>query len=72
MSYKLLYQRKYLDKVLEEEEALIQDTRGKHTLNNILSYNLKTGTYNFASAWKEVKLTALSNCWKKVDVKQRP
>ena len=66
---KRLYMRKYLNEVLvviEDEEDIIEDTRGQRTLNNIKSYNLKSGIFNFASAWKQVKLTTLANSWKKL------
>ena len=47
--------------VIEEEE----DTRGQRSINNIKSYNIKSAIYNFASAWKDMKMTTLSNLWKK-------
>ena len=77
MSCKHFYQRKYLLEVLvvlEEEEDLIEDTRGLRTLNNIRGYNLKSGLYNFASAWKNVKITTLANrpSWKKLLLDQDP
>ena len=75
MACKRFYQRKYLHEVLvvlEEEEDLIKDTRGLRMLNNIRGYNLKSGLYNFASAWKDVKITTLANCWKKLLLDQYP
>ena len=57
-------QRKYLDEVLvviEEEE----DTRGQRNLKNIKTHNIKSDIYNFASAWKVVKMTTLSNSSKR-------
>ena len=59
------YQRKYQYEVLlviEEEE----DTRGQRTLSNIKNYNIKSASYNIASAWNYVKMTTLSNSWKKL------
>ena len=35
-------------------------------LEKIKSYNLKSGIYNFAGAWKQVKISTLANCWKKL------
>ena len=43
--------------LIEEEE----DTRGQRALSNIKTYNIKSAIYNFASAWKDVKITTLSN-----------
>ena len=60
MACQRFYQRKYLAEVLvvlKEEEDLIEDTRGLQMLNN-----LKSGLYNFASAWKDVTITTLANC----------
>ena len=59
----------YLDEVLvviPEEEDEIQDTRGLRTLEKIKTYNIKSGIYNFASVWKQVKISTLANCWKKL------
>ena len=75
MVCKRFYKMRYLDEVLvvlEEEEDLIEDTRGLRTLNNVKSYNLKSEDYNFASAWKDVKITTLANCWKKLMLDQDP
>lgn len=69
VSCKRYYQRKYIEEVmviLEDEEDLENDTRGQRTLRNIKNYNLKSAIYNFASSWKCVKMTTLSNCWKKL------
>ncbi|XP_062854201.1 tigger transposable element-derived protein 7-like [Trichomycterus rosablanca] len=69
ISCKRYYQRKYLDEVLvvlEDEEDLEEDRRVQRTLNNINNYNLKSAIYNFASSWRDVKITTLSNVWKKL------
>ena len=55
-----------------EEEDLIEETTGLRQLNNIKSYSLKLGLYNFESAWKDVKITTLANCWKKLMLGQDP
>ena len=68
MATKRIYTRKYLDEVLvviPDEDDEIEDTRGLRTLKKIKSYNIKSGIYNFASAWKQVKISTLANCWKK-------
>ena len=60
MATKRLYTRKYLDEVLvviPDEDDKVQDTRGLRTLEKIKSYNLKSGIYNFASTWKQVKIS---------------
>ena len=60
MSCKRLNQRKYLDEVLvviEQEE----DTRDKRSHMNIKNYDNKSAIHNLASAWKDVKMTTLSN-----------
>ena len=67
MVCKQWYTRKYLDEVLVvilEKEDETEDTRGLRTLNNIKTYNLKSGIFNFASAWKQFKISTLANCWK--------
>ena len=69
MATKKLYTWMYLDKVLvviPEEEDEIQDNRGLRTLEKIKTYNIKSEIYNFASAWKQVKISTLANCWKKL------
>ena len=69
MATKRLYTRKYLDEVLvviPDEDDDIQDTRGLRTLKKIKSYNIKSGIYNFASAWKQVKISTLANCCNKL------
>ena len=69
MATKRIYTRKYLDEVLvviPDEDDEIEDTRGLRTLKKIKSYNIKSGIYNFASAWKQVKISTLANCWKKL------
>ena len=38
----------------------------ERTLEKIKTYNIKSGIYNFASAWKQVKISTLANCWKKL------
>ena len=68
MATKRIYTRKYLDEVLvviPDEDDEIEDTRGLRTLEKIKSYNIKSGIYNFISAWKQVKISTLANCWKK-------
>ena len=75
MVCKCFYQNEYLDDVLvvlKEEEDLIEDARVLQTLNNIKSCNFKSGLYTFTSAWKDVKITALSNCWRKWMLNQHP
>ena len=54
--------------LIEEEE----DTRGQRTLKNKKAYNTKSAINNFASAWKDVKLTTLSNSWKKIMLDEDP
>ena len=69
MVCKRWYMRKYLDEVLvviPEEEDKIEDTRGLQTLQNIKTYNLMSGIFNFVNAWKQVKISTLANCWKKL------
>ena len=69
MACKRWYTCKYLDEVLVfilEKEDETEDTRGLRTLNNIKTYNLKSGIFNFASAWKQVKISTMANCWKKL------
>ena len=66
---KRCYIRRYLDKVLvmlEDERDMMEDTRGAHTLANIKAYNIKSALFNLASAWHDMKLTTLANCWKKL------
>ncbi|KAF2353176.1 DDE superfamily endonuclease domain [Trinorchestia longiramus] len=69
LSCKRLYQRRYLDKVLvvlEDEEDVTDDTRGKKTIDNIKNYNIKSAIFNVAAAWNAVKITTLGNAWKKL------
>ena len=70
-SCKRFYQQKYLDEVFEviEEE---DDTRGQRTLKNIKTYSIKSAMYNFASAWKDVKMTTLSKSSKKLMFDENP
>ena len=75
MATKRIYTRKYLDEVLvviPDEDDEIEDTRGLHMLEKIKSYNIKSGIYNFASAWKQVKISTLANCWKNTPSGHRP
>ncbi|KAK3886656.1 hypothetical protein Pcinc_009210 [Petrolisthes cinctipes] len=75
VSCKRCYQRRYLDEVLvvlEEEEDLDEDKRGQRTLNNIKNYNFKSAIYNFASSWKDVKITTLSHSWNKLLLDEDP
>ena len=61
------YTRKYLNEVLvviEDESDKLTDTRGSRTLANIQSYNIRSAICNLASAWSELKMSTLSNCWK--------
>ena len=47
--------------VIKEKENLEEeDTRGQRTPTNTKAYNIKSAIYNLASAWKDVKMTALS------------
>ena len=60
VSCRRFYQQKYLDEVMVvimEEE----DIRGQRILRNIRTHNIKSAMYNFASAWKDVKMTTFSN-----------
>ena len=69
MATKRIYTPKYLDEalvVIPDEDDEIEDTRGLRTLKKIKSYNIKSGIYNFTSAWKQVKISTLANCWKKL------
>ena len=69
MAAKRLYTRMSLDEalvVIPEEEDEIEDTRGLRTLEIIKTCNIKSGIYNFASAWKQMKISTLANCWKKL------
>ena len=69
MATKRIYTRKYLDDILvviPDEDDEIEDTRGLRTLKKIKSYVIKSGIYNFASAWKQMKISTLANCWKKL------
>ena len=69
MATKRIYTRKHLDEVLvviPDEDDEIEDTRGLRTLEKIKSYNIKSGIYNFASSWKQVKISTLANYWKKL------
>ena len=52
--------------VIEEEKDLKEDTRGQRALKIIKMCNTKSAIYNFASAWKNVKMIALSNSWRKL------
>ena len=75
MSCIRFYQRKYQDDVLvviEEEKDLDEDTRGQQTLKNMMTYIVKSAIYNFASAWNDVKMTSLSNSWKKLMLDEDP
>jgi hypothetical protein len=38
-----------------------EDTRGVRTLQNLRGYSIKSATFNFAAAWKEMKTTTLAN-----------
>ena len=66
MACKRWYTRKYLDEVLVVIEDEAEDTRGLRTLNNIKTYSIKSAIFNFASAWKQVRISTLANCWKKL------
>ena len=75
MSCKRFYQQKYLDEVLvviEEEEDLEEDTRGQRPLRNMKTYDIKSAIYNFVSGWKDVKMTTLSNLWRKLILDDDP
>ena len=52
--------------VIWEEGDLKEDTIGQRTLKDIKTYNIMSAIYNFATAWKDVKITALSNSCKKL------
>ena len=71
VSRKRFYQRKYLDEFMVDIE-LEEDTRGQRTLTNTKTYNIKSVIYNFASAWKYVKMTTLSKSWKKLMLDENP
>ena len=49
-----------------------EDTRVQRTLRNIWIYNIKSAIFNFASAWKDQKLTTLSNSLKKIMLDEDP
>ena len=66
MACKRWYTRKYLYEVLVVIEDEAEDTRGLRTLNNIKTYNIKSAIFYFASAWKQVRISTLANCWKKL------
>ncbi|XP_042230039.1 tigger transposable element-derived protein 7-like [Homarus americanus] len=75
VSCKRLYQRGYLDEVLvvlEDEDDDVNNTRGICTLANIKKYNLKSAIFNFAAAWKDVKISTLDNSWKKLLLDTEP
>ncbi|XP_022913914.2 tigger transposable element-derived protein 7-like [Onthophagus taurus] len=61
LATKRIYRRKFLDEVmvLEDEE----NTRVQRTLENLKNYNLKSTIFNFAAAWKEVKVETIKNGW---------
>ena len=39
---------------------------------NMKTCNIKSAIYNFASAWKDVKMTTLSNSWKELILDEDP
>ncbi|KAG7164360.1 Tigger transposable element-derived protein 7-like 65 [Homarus americanus] len=58
--------------LLEDEDDDVNNTRGICTLANIKKYNLKSAIFNFAAAWKDVKISTLDNSWKKLLLDTEP
>ena len=59
--------RKYLDEVycvIDDDNDGEVDRRGEQTKENIKNYNIKGAIFNIASAWKDVKTTAVADAWK--------
>ncbi|KAG7168689.1 Tigger transposable element-derived protein 7-like 44, partial [Homarus americanus] len=52
--------------VLEDEVHKDVDTRGQRTLQNLRNYDIKAAIFNWAAAWKDVKVLTLANGWKKL------
>ncbi|KAG7176901.1 Tigger transposable element-derived protein 7-like 54 [Homarus americanus] len=42
------------------------------TYINQHQYNLKSAIFNFAASWKDVKISTLANCWKKLLLDTEP
>ena len=66
---KRFYRARFLNDVLvvdEDENDEEEDTRGKRTLENIESYNLRSAIFNWAAAWKDMKESTFSGAWKKL------
>ena len=42
------------------------DNRGERTLANIKNYNIRSAIYNFAAAWQDLSVSALSTSWNKL------
>ena len=60
VSCKRFHQWKYQDEVLvfiDEVEDLEEYAKGQRTLKNIKTCNIKSAIYNFASAWKDAKMS---------------
>jgi hypothetical protein len=69
LATKRRYRRKYSDEVMvviEDNDDEVEDARGKSTLQNIRNYNIKSAVFNWGDAWREVKVSVLANCWKKI------
>jgi hypothetical protein len=47
--------------VLEDEET---GAKGQQTLQKLWEYNFKLATFNFAAAWKAVRISTVANDWK--------
>lgn len=48
------------------------DTRGLCTLENTQNYTIKSGLFNFADLWKDLKIPSLTNAWKKLLIDADP
>ena len=62
------YVHHYLNEVLtiiEVDETEV-DIRWERTLANIKNYNIRSAIYNFAAAWRDLKVPVLSNSWKRL------
>lgn len=66
LATKRIYRKKFLEEVMVilMDKDNEEDTRGQRTLQNLKSYSLKSAIFNFAAAWKEVKMQTLENGWK--------
>jgi hypothetical protein len=68
LATKRRYRRKYVDEVMvviENNDDEVEDTRGKRARQNIKNCNIMSAIFNLRDAWKGMKVSALTNCWKK-------